>query len=82
MKITKSQLKQIIKEEMVRLTETENEPMPHEKHPSDVAIDLGSVFVPLAIRQHNAGELTLQKLEELKKAFKLINNFLNSVPRA
>ena len=81
MKITKQQLKDIIKEEMVRLTETENEPMPHEKHPSDVAIDLSSVLPPLALKKRNAGEITQQQFDQIKAAFKTVQDFLTSVPR-
>ena len=90
MKIKKSQLRRIIQEEQARLIadaytrpgDIEDDYLPHEKHPSDVAVDLSSVLPALAMRQRDAGELTPQKFLELKEAFKLVHNFLKSVPRA
>tara|TARA_Y100001970_G_scaffold211784_1_gene258553 strand:- start:47 stop:283 length:237 start_codon:yes stop_codon:yes gene_type:complete len=77
MKISRRQLRQMILEQM----SMDDEPMPHEKHPSDVAIDLGSVLPPLAIKKRNSGEMTPQQFEELQQAYRLVRQFLDSFPR-
>lgn len=110
MKITRNQLRQIIKEviddlpkgvitkvhgkmppelsddefaieERVGGGDAFDEPLPHQKQPGDVVIDLTSVLPPLLLKKLNSGEIAQQEFNQIKSAFKIVRDFLGSVER-
>jgi hypothetical protein len=81
MKITPRQLRQIISEAIDSGHGDFGDVMPHQRHPDDVAIELSSVLPPLALKKKDSGEISQDEFEQIRAAFRIVHDFLTSVPR-